>query len=141
MRLASVTSWQTPGFDMAGVAGSTRRMTRQTTPAWADVRLVGLYPGAGSSEQDSGIAEVMHSAYPGQHRQSRLAASYPPPVDIGADLVRVPSWNRSTGLQVGPQTATTTGQLPDVSAECWGMGFTPEAQGTPQPVDLSEHHS
>ena len=49
------------GFYTAGVADGMRGVTRQTDPAWADVRSAGLYPIAGSSEQDSGIAEVMHS--------------------------------------------------------------------------------
>ena len=55
------------GFDMARIASSMHGMTRQTAPAWVDVGSAGLCPGAGLSEQDPGIAKVMHSAYPGQY--------------------------------------------------------------------------
>jgi len=58
------------GLDVAKVASGMRGVTRQTGHAWADVRLVGLYPIFGSSKQDSGITEVTHSAYPGQYHQS-----------------------------------------------------------------------
>jgi len=58
------------GFDTAGVADGVRRVTRQADPAWVDIWLMGLYPFPGSSEQDSGIAEVMHSNHPGQYQLS-----------------------------------------------------------------------
>jgi len=70
---------------MAGVADGMRGVTKQTDSVWADVESAGLYPIAGSSKQDSGIAEVMYSAHRGQYHQSRQAASLPPPVDVGAD--------------------------------------------------------
>jgi len=81
-------------------------VTKQTDPVWADVESAGLYPIAGSSEQDSGIAEVVYSAHSRQYRQSRQAASLPAPVDVGADpRHRIPS--------NCPPTTTVTGQLPD----------------------------
>jgi len=43
-------------FNMAGVADSTRGVTRQIDPASADVRSAGLYPIGGSSEQDRILA-------------------------------------------------------------------------------------
>jgi len=72
-------------------------MTRQTISDCADVEPMKLYPGAGTSEQDSGIAKVMSPAYLGQHHQLRLATSNPSSVDVGADLVCVLSWNCLTG--------------------------------------------
>jgi len=41
------------GFDLAGVSNNIRGVTRQIDTAWADVGSAGLYPIAGSSEQDS----------------------------------------------------------------------------------------
>jgi len=118
--------------DPAGVTDSTRGTIRQTASAWVDVGSTGLYPGARPSEQeDSSITEAMHPSYLRQHCQSRLAACRSPSVGMGADLVDVPSWTRSTGSWGRtPLAATTTGLPPDVSMEHWRMGFIPDARGT-----------
>ena len=47
------------GFDTVSVADGARIVARQINPAWVDVGSAGLYPVAGSSEQASGIAEMM----------------------------------------------------------------------------------
>jgi len=114
-----------------GVTDSMRGVTRQTNPARVDVGSVGLYPIAGSSKQDSGIAEVMYTTHPGQYSQSQQAASYSPFMDVGVNLVRAPSWNHSTGLWGrAPLTATTMALPPNVSMERWKAGFIPETRGT-----------
>jgi len=54
----------------ARVTNGAARVARQTDPASVDVGSEGLYPIAGSSEQDFGIADVMFSAQPGQYTTS-----------------------------------------------------------------------
>ena len=128
-RCANAADYAVP-IGMAGVADGARRVTRWMDSAWADVESVGLYPVAGSSKQDSGIAKVMHSAHPGQRQycQSRQAAGLPASVDMGADPVRAPCWNCLTeSWGWAPPTAMVTRPSPDTSVERWRAGFIPSS--------------
>ena len=95
--------------DKAQVAGSTVEVTSRTPSVWAGVELAKLYAGVGSSDLDSGIAEITQSVYFGQPNQLRPAmptqsassyVGYPSAMDMGAWMASVPSWNHSTGSWV-----------------------------------------
>ena len=87
-------------FNMARVAGTTAKVTRRTSTIWVDVKPAKVYRDARQSDSDSGIAEVMISAYFEQPSQLQPAAStqvassftgYPPPEDIGTQAGSAPS--------------------------------------------------
>ena len=120
------------------VLSSTRGSVERVNSTRVEVGLMEPHANAGSSRQDSGIAEAMHPTYFEQGHHPQLVTSDPPLVEMATEFVPEQSVSRFTRLWSqfpSMESATQVRQpafqlLPSDSLVHWKTSFISEARGT-----------